>query len=138
MLEVVRAEGAGVGALGEVWDGTAGAWQVGAYRRRQTVVDALELEGERRTPGGQPPAPRRAVRVSLTRGRRQGILDSMNEPRTINHPDIGQVLEAARAVEAAKDHLAAQVDAARANGHTWQTIGDALGMSRQAAHERFS
>lgn len=62
----------------------------------------------------------------------------MNEPRTINHPDIGQVLEAARAVEAAKDHLAAQVDAARANGHTWQTIGDALGMSRQAAHERFS
>lgn len=29
------------------------------------------------------------------------------------------------------------VAAARANGETWQTIADALGISRQAAWERF-
>lgn len=26
----------------------------------------------------------------------------------------------------------------RAGGHSWESIGDALGMSRQAAHERFN
>lgn len=62
----------------------------------------------------------------------------MAQPRTINSPDIAEVLDAARAVERAKDLLQQRVDDARENGHTWQTIGDALGMSRQAAHERFT
>lgn len=31
----------------------------------------------------------------------------------------------------------ALVEAARKAGATWQQIGDALGISRQAAHERF-
>lgn len=34
--------------------------------------------------------------------------------------------------------LRAQVDAARSLGCSWQEIGDALGISRQAAHERFT
>ena len=32
----------------------------------------------------------------------------------------------------------ALVDDARASGHTWQEIAGALGMTRQAAHERFA
>ncbi len=31
----------------------------------------------------------------------------------------------------------ALVDEARARGHTWQEIGDTLGVRRQSAHERF-
>jgi hypothetical protein len=41
----------------------------------------------------------------------------------------------ARAVDKLQRHLVGQ---ARAKGQTWTEIGDALGVSRQAAWERFS
>lgn len=34
--------------------------------------------------------------------------------------------------------IAAAVQAARAGGQSWSQIGSQLGMSKQAAHERFS
>lgn len=43
----------------------------------------------------------------------------------------------AGAVEA-EEHLVAAVDAARDAGATWADIGEALGISRQAAHKRFN
>lgn len=53
--------------------------------------------------------------------------------------DYGDMIGAVRMVElAAAQARRAIVDEARAAGETWQTIGDALGISRQAAHERFS
>jgi hypothetical protein len=41
------------------------------------------------------------------------------------------------AVEA-EEHLNRAVTAARAAGATWADIGDALGITRQAAHKRFA
>jgi predicted ArsR family transcriptional regulator len=52
------------------------------------------------------------------------------------------VIEALTAINTARltlddaEHLA--VALARSGGTTWQEIADALGISRQAAHERFS
>lgn len=38
----------------------------------------------------------------------------------------------------AEVHVSAGVVRARNNGATWQEVADALGISRQAAHKRFS
>jgi hypothetical protein len=46
--------------------------------------------------------------------------------------------EAATAVERAERLLFEAVDEARRAGATWQEIGDLFGVSRQAAHERWS
>ncbi|OHV29932.1 hypothetical protein BBK14_34065, partial [Parafrankia soli] len=49
----------------------------------------------------------------------------------------GLVEYAQRLVSDAQEVLAAAVVAARARGTTWEEIGEALGISRQAAQERF-
>ena len=53
-----------------------------------------------------------------------------------------QLLDALRpanaTVEATRSVLQAQVDALRSRGVSWADIGAALGISRQAAWERFS
>ncbi|WP_103340735.1 ClpX C4-type zinc finger protein [Amycolatopsis sp. CA-126428] len=55
---------------------------------------------------------------------------------------LEQVLSNLRPVSAAstqvQDNLAAWVGKARALGGTWSQIGDALGMTRQSAWERFA
>ncbi len=50
---------------------------------------------------------------------------------------IQRVKDAARHLERAESDLRASVARARERGATWQQVGDALGISRQAAHERF-
>jgi hypothetical protein len=45
--------------------------------------------------------------------------------------------ESAALVQAANDRLAAEVALARKNGITWDAIGQALGVTRQAAWQRF-
>ena len=56
-----------------------------------------------------------------------------------NSDDILDMIGAVRLVElAAAQARRAIVAEARAEGRTWDEIGDALGVSRQAAHERFS
>ena len=54
-------------------------------------------------------------------------------------PDVGieavrQAVEGRRAADVRLDHAVA---AARANGSSWAEIGDAVGKSRQSAHERW-
>jgi len=52
--------------------------------------------------------------------------------------DILDQIGAVRAVEVAADQARrALVAEARAEGRTWEDIGGALGVTRQAAHERF-
>lgn len=48
-----------------------------------------------------------------------------------------QIIAAAEAVGTAEAELVATVDAAREGGDTWAMIGTALGISRQAAYQRF-
>ncbi len=51
--------------------------------------------------------------------------------------DLRAIGEALRAVAASDLNLADQVTRARANGRTWTQIGAVLGVSKQAARERF-
>lgn len=50
---------------------------------------------------------------------------------------IRRIIAANDAVESAQGELVAAVAAARAAGDTWDAIGVALGVSRQAAYQRF-
>jgi hypothetical protein len=50
---------------------------------------------------------------------------------------IRRIIAAADAVDAAQVELRAAVGAARQAGDTWAMIGVALGISRQAAYQRF-
>lgn len=47
------------------------------------------------------------------------------------------IRDAQKLVELANDARDLAVDAARAHGWSWQQVGDAFGISRQSAHERF-
>jgi len=50
---------------------------------------------------------------------------------------LGEVGAAHRRVLEAQDLLRAAVERARAEGHTWQEIGEVVGTTRQAAFQRF-
>lgn len=52
--------------------------------------------------------------------------------------DLRSIGEALHAVAASDLRLAEQVATARANGRTWTQIASILGVSKQAARERFS
>ncbi len=49
-----------------------------------------------------------------------------------------EIVAARRAAAAADEALAAAVTRARAKGQTWEAIGAALGVSRQAAHAKYA
>lgn len=52
--------------------------------------------------------------------------------------DLRKIADAADEVKAGNARIAELVTVARANGRSWGQIGLALGVSRQAARERFS
>lgn len=52
--------------------------------------------------------------------------------------DLREVAEAADAVQAAEARLREAVEIARAHGRSWGQLAIALGVSRQAAHQRFA
>ena len=52
--------------------------------------------------------------------------------------DLRAIAQAADSVRAGEARVRELVALARANGHSWGRIGIALGVSRQAARERFS
>lgn len=68
----------------------------------------------------------------------EGFLDSV-EPQgpARDGAHIRRIIAAAEALAAANAELDAAVAAARAAGDTWDAIGVALGVSRQAAFQRF-
>ena len=59
------------------------------------------------------------------------------EPLATVRGDLARVAVAVMQVQAAERSLDAAVAAARESGHTWQAIGDVLGMTRQGALKRF-
>lgn len=71
---------------------------------------------------------REAVR-KLDRLCKTALTDRDGLTRLRARQEIGNVLDIA------EDEA---VDLARAQGRTWQEIGDALGITRQTAHQRFS
>lgn len=98
------------------------------------------------------------VKKSLTLARRQEYIDAVGGPPNADDPVVARISQAAsrlagefgragrprEAVTAARDlaaaanaALQAAIDRARAAGHSWRDIGEALGTSRQAAFQRF-
>ena len=60
------------------------------------------------------------------------------ETFTTYSPGTGQAIaEVAKAGGQVEDHLAAWVHVARERGISWAKVGDALGITRQSAWERF-
>lgn len=56
----------------------------------------------------------------------------------INGDAFGAILAARRAKAQADEALEAAVVSARTQGETWEAIGAALGISRQAAHAKYA
>ncbi len=77
--------------------------------------------------------------TTTEQNRLASFLDSVKpdraDARDATH--IRRIIAANKAVEAAHGELAAAVAAARAAADTWDAIGVALGVSRQAAYQRF-
>jgi hypothetical protein len=66
-------------------------------------------------------------------------LDALNPDTTPaeDAADLRAIGVALQDIEAAEARLREAVDAARASGRSWGMIGLVLGVSKQAAHERF-
>ena len=52
--------------------------------------------------------------------------------------DLRDIAETAETIKAAEAQLRARVELSRAKGRTWGEIGVSLGVSKQAARERFN
>lgn len=50
---------------------------------------------------------------------------------------LWELQDAQKAVDDSRERLIAAVAAARAEGHSWTDVGNAIGVSRQAARQRF-
>lgn len=65
-------------------------------------------------------------------------VDRPDDPDTLGSPDqLADLTRALRHVERAEIELGEAVRRARHAGHTWQQIGEALGVTRQAAFKRY-
>jgi len=58
-------------------------------------------------------------------------------PRPVPGLELGRLIAAARAAAYAESELTLAAHAARQAGASWTQIGDALGLSRQAAQQRW-
>ncbi|MGH3328099.1 MAG: hypothetical protein ACRDPT_09960 [Streptomycetales bacterium] len=77
--------------------------------------------------------------LSATSRALEARLDAL-DPDTVpveNTEDLAAVAYAAGAAAASESGLRAAVAAARANGRSWNQIARSLGVSRQAARQRF-
>jgi len=87
------------------------------------------------------PVPRTREQLQKALADTEAWLDQL-DPATVASPDsdaadLRAIAEALHAVAASDLGLADQVARARANGRTWTQIGAMLGVSKQAARERF-
>jgi len=60
------------------------------------------------------------------------------DPGVDDVSDLAEIGRALAAIDNARDRLGAAVATARSNGRSWTLIGYRLGVSKQAARERFS
>lgn len=66
-----------------------------------------------------------------------GLAEQLDDPATAEAAHLTLVRTAAQAVDETSALLQAAVDGARTAGSTWEVLGGALGMTRQAAQQRF-
>ncbi len=58
-------------------------------------------------------------------------------PRTVPGPELSQLIAAASVLAQAEAQVACAVGLARAAGASWSQVGDAVGISRQGAQQRW-
>ena len=81
---------------------------------------------------------RRREELEATAREADGWLESLDDDVTVDDPaDLRAVAAAVRAVADAEAQLATAVRSARNNGRSWARIGMALGVTKQAARQRF-
>lgn len=110
---------------------------------RQRVIHAMPLRPKSTatcevTTMTNPRAPH--LRDEAEAERAEALLDALDpEVAPAQDPvDLRRIGLAVRGIEEAKAALEAAIAAARAAGRSWTEIGTVLGVSRQAARERFS
>lgn len=117
--------------------GSALPAHAGAGRRRRYCDATCRSAARRRR---EKRAEHNDVRKGLTSIGRQETIDAMISQQ-FAIVDTGPVLDAVgqaqRLATAAEQTLRRTVDRARDDGHTWRQIGTVLGISRQAAFQRF-
>lgn len=66
------------------------------------------------------------------------LLDDLTSAKAVDQPHLARAVLADHLAKAAERLARLEVDAARSlDGATWQQVGDAFGVIRQTAHERF-
>lgn len=85
----------------------------------------------------RPGQPRVRYRKSVDHTLRHGVRSMMLSVARRPDFDVPDLATLATTVEVVDLALHMAVDNLRGQGHSWQVIGDALGITRQTAHERF-
>jgi hypothetical protein len=81
---------------------------------------------------------RTRAQIELAAKEAEAWLESLGDDADVEDPaDLRAVAAAVRDVAEAETRLANAVQAARANGRSWGRIGLALGVTKQAARQRF-
>jgi hypothetical protein len=77
------------------------------------------------------------IRLCDTCNRMRSAVGRTNIARPHPGAELAHLIDAAHALTQAENHLAHTVHTARNAGATWTHIGDAVGLTRQAAQQRW-
>lgn len=77
------------------------------------------------------------IRLCATCDRMRSAVGRTNMARAVPGAELAHLIDVADAVTHAERQLADAVRAARAAGASWAQIGDAIGLTRQAAQQRW-
>jgi hypothetical protein len=84
------------------------------------------------------PVPRNPRQLKRTAAEAEAWLDSLGDDVQVEDlADLREIAKAVAEIAAAEERLAELVRDARENGRSWGRIGMALGVSKQAARQRF-
>ena len=86
-----------------------------------------------------PALPQIELSTFLDVSRPSSYLDGVELPADVSSADPAEGLRAVRALQRLQERLeAVHVANAREQGWSWQAIADALGVSRQAVHQKYN
>jgi DNA-directed RNA polymerase specialized sigma24 family protein len=123
-----------------IWLFAVAAAGHGQHRRRRRAASPDRADLQAACAASHRPSKRRATLPStfLTRAMSSRYLDDMAESDEVATADPAVGLRAVRALQRLQERLeAVHVANAREQGWSWQDIADALGVSRQAVHQKY-
>jgi hypothetical protein len=78
------------------------------------------------------------IEISEAAARFEAWADELDPAKLDDISDLRRIADAASAVRRAEARLREAVQIARGHGHSWNRIAVALGVSRQAARQRYA